>query len=301
MQRKKRHVTAIWLAAGLLFMGACGSQQHQVNEDKRQISVVGSSSVEPLLTGLSDRYQQLHPDVSFFIQAPGSSTGIRAAIDGTTDVGMTSRELTKEEIETGVHVLPLAKDGIVLIVNDENSVDALSMEQVQQIFNGTITNWKQVGGADRPILLVSRESGSGTRDAFDTLLGLMDGKRSTLAVKQAIFCDSTNSVSQNVADKGNAIGYVSLGSLLPDVKPIRVDGVHCSEETIQDGHYPITRPFDLLIHKRNWENGDIPEDIEGFFAYIGSQAGQDYIREKGFVPVGFQMNGHWQEEENRNG
>ena len=282
-------------------MSACGTRQQRANESKRQINVVGSSSVEPLLTGLSDQYQQLHPDISFFIQAPGSSTGIRAAIDGTTDIGMTSRTLTKEEAEAGVDILPLAKDGIVLIVNHENPIDELNMEQLHRIFNGTITNWKEVGGVDRPIVLISRESGSGTRDAFDQIIGLMDGKRSTLAVKQAIFCDSTNSVSQNVADKGNAIGYVSLGSLLPDVKPIRIDGVICSEETIQDGRYPIARPFDLLIHDAKWQDGDIPADIEGFFSHIGSEEGQAYIREKGFVPLGFDLNAHGKTEGNRNG
>lgn len=279
----------IWgLFACLLLFTACGKSEGN-NEQKETIEIVGSSSVEPLITGLSDQYQVVNPAITFFIQAPGSSTGIRAAIDDTADIGMSSRELTEEEQDNPLYVLPIAKDGIVIIVNQENQVDDLSMEQLRQIFSGEITNWKELGGVDRPILLISRESGSGTRDAFDESIGIMDGKRSLLAVDQAIFCDSTNSVSQNVSDKGNAIGYVSLGSLLPDVKAVSIDGVVCSEENILSETYPLSRPFDLLINEERWKQEDERARIEGFLQYIASDAGKNYVSAKGFIPTAMDL------------
>lgn len=280
---KMRHRLGFVFLAVLLFTG-CGSGSSET-QDSSQISIIGSSSVEPLISGLADQYYLEHPEIEFFIQAPGSSTGIRAAIDGTSDIGMTSRELTEEESASDIHVVPLARDGIALIVNQDNPIDQLTMEELYQVFHGDITNWKELGGFDRPILLVSRESGSGTRDAFDSIVGLMDGKKSTLDMNQAIFCDSTNSISQNVADKGNAIGYVSLGSLQPDVKLLTIDGVVCSEQTILNNEYPISRPFDLLINDQRWNAEPNGTYIREFLEYIGSDSGQSYISQKGFIPV----------------
>lgn len=280
---KIRHRFGFVFLAVLLFTG-CGKGSSET-QNSSQISIIGSSSVEPLISSLADQYYLDHPDIDFFIQAPGSSTGIRSAIDGTTDIGMSSRELTQEESESDLYVVPLARDGIAMIVNNDNPIDQVTMEELYKIFHGDITNWQELGGFDRPILLVSRESGSGTRDAFDSIIGLMDGKKSTLAMDQAIFCDSTNSISQNVADKGNAIGYVSLGSLQPDVKLIMVDGVACSEQTILSNEYPISRPFDLLINQERWTAEPNGTYIREFLEYVGSDVGQSYISQKGFIPV----------------
>lgn len=277
----KKAKIALFALAFCLALSACSSKKGQ----GEQINIIGSSSVEPLITGLSDQFSLKNPAVEFLIQAPGSSAGIRAAIDETADIGMTSRALTEDELKEDIEVIPLALDGIVLIVNPENPITDLSMDELHKIFAGEILSWKEVGGPDRPIVLVSREAGSGTRDAFDKLIDLMEGKRSMLYVKGAIFCDSTNSVSQNVADKGNAIGYVSLGSLNDDVKPIAVDGVHCTEENIKNESYVLSRPFDLLVNKQAWNSEQSSKEAHDFVDYLASEEAANYIIEKGFIPV----------------
>jgi len=179
------------------------------------IQVNGSTSVEKLMTMLSDRYTAKNPGVSLQIQAPGSSAGIKAVHDGSAQIGMSSRELKGDELTWGLKETVIAYDGIAVVVHPSNSVKDLTTEQVNAIFSGKITNWKEIGGADQEILLVIREAGSGTRDAFEEIVKLFeekDGKKvSTVAEDKAIIADSTNAITQNVAGKESAIGYVSLG------------------------------------------------------------------------------------------
>ena len=190
-------------------------------------------------------------------------------------------EKLREEIQ-----FMIATKSSGLIVNRENPVDDLSMEELRKIFAGEILSWSELGGPDRPIVLISRESGSGTRDAFDEMVGLMEDGRSTLYVKGALFCDSTNSVSQNVLDKTNAIGYVSLGSLTEDVKPLTLDGVVCNEENIRSGRYILSRPFDLLVNTQRWNETGILPEAHAFIDFVLSEGAQPYILEKGFIPAG---------------
>ena len=267
-------MTLLCMAA--LLAGCASTQAHTT------ISIVGSSSVEPLMTILTDQYQALHPEIAFDVQATGSSAGIKSARNGSTDIGMSSRELAPEEASSDMAEDTLALDGIAIVVHRENPIDQLTQQQVTDIYNGTIRNWSELGGADRPIVLLSREAGSGTRDAFEGLLGLLVNHYSTIAEDAAIYCDSTNSIAQNVADKTNAIGYVSLGSLGTDIKALRIDGVSCNEENIQNGAYPLARPFLLLIHPNDEERSAVLAD---FLAFTKSPEGQRSIWEEGFVPV----------------
>lgn len=242
------------------------------------IDVNGSTSVEPLMQALSDLYKVDNPDVTINITAPGSSAGIKAATDGTAQIGMSSRELKEEEKAAGLTETVIALDGIAVIVNQENPVADLTSEQIAAIYKGEITNWKDVGGEDSEILLVCREAGSGTRDAFEELMGLIDSDKKSLVYEDgAIFESSTNSVRENVAGKKNAIGYVSLGSMSEEVKAVKVDGVEASDEEIVAGNYKVSRPF-LLLTKP-----DAGETVSAFLDYVMSDAGQAVVAEKGFI------------------
>ena len=275
-----RRFQLLWFALSLaaVCLGGC-----QKNESQVSISVVGSSSVEPLMTILTDIYHEQHSDIDFDIQATGSSAGIKAALSGATDIAMSSRTLTADEQADHVEDVSIALDGIAIVVHPDNPVENLTQTQIRDIFNGSIDNWNEVGGADRPIVLVSREAGSGTRNAFEEMLGLLVDHYSMLAEDSAIYCDSTNSIAQNVADKTNAIGYVSLGSLGHGVKALRVDDIVCSEESIEDGSYPLARPFTLLINRS--DTNEHTGAIESFLAFVESDEAQRAILSEGFVPM----------------
>ena len=249
-----------------------------------EIMISGSTSAEPLVTVLADLLMEKHEKVSIAVQGNGSSAGIKAAADGTAQLGMSSRNL-KDEEKDGLTPTTICMDGIAVIVNLENPAKALTKEQIAGIFKGEITNWSEVGGNDEEILIISREAGSGTRDAFEEIVGLTeknaDGNTVTLVDEsRALIADSTNAVSTTVAGKANAIGYISLGSYDETlVHAIDVDGVACSQETVLDGTYAIARPFVLVA-------GSGTEEIaNAFLEYVMSEEGQAVVSEQKYIPV----------------
>ncbi len=251
---------------------------------KTVIQVNGSTSVEKLMTMLSNQYTAKNPNVSLQIQAPGSSAGIKSVNDGSAQIGMSSRELKGDELTWGLNATPIAYDGIAVVVHPANPVSNLTMEQVHQIFSGEITNWKEVGGPDKEILLVIREAGSGTRDAFEEIVKLFeekDGKKvATVAEDKAIIADSTNAITQNVAGKENAIGYVSLGSLnTGTTRALQLNGVDCTAENVKNKTYAIARPF-LLLTK-----GTPSAEVQSVLDYILSAEGQALVTEEKFISV----------------
>jgi len=251
---------------------------------KTVIQVIGSTSVEPLMTALSDRYSAKNPNVSLQLQAPGSSAGIKAANDGSAQIGMSSRALKGDELNWGLNATTIAYDGIAVVVHPSNPVKNLTMEQVNQIFSGKITNWKEVGGSDKEILLAIREAGSGTRDAFEEIVKLFedkDGKKvSTVAEDKAIIADSTNAITENVAGKENAIGYVSLGSLnLQRTTALQLNGVDCTADNVKNKTYALARPF-LLLTK-----GAPSAEVQSVLDYILGADGQALVAEKKFITV----------------
>ncbi len=248
------------------------------------IQVNGSTSVEKLMTMLSDRYTAKNPGVSLQIQAPGSSAGIKAVHDGSAQIGMSSRELKGDELTWGLKETVIAYDGIAVVVHPSNSVKDLTTEQVNAIFSGKITNWKEIGGADQEILLVIREAGSGTRDAFEEIVKLFeekDGKKvSTVAEDKAIIADSTNAITQNVAGKESAIGYVSLGSLnTSSTSALKLNGIECTADNIKNKTYAISRPFLLLTQ------GMPSAEVQPVLDYILSADGQALVTEEKFISV----------------
>lgn len=273
-----KRIAVVLLAVALVAVLAGCNQAAKV-DDPVTVTIIGSTSVEKLAITLSDKFADANPNYTFDVQAPGSSAGIKAAVDGTADIGMASRALTADEKNAGLKEHTIALDGIAVVVNPANPVSGLTVEQITDIFSGEITNWKEIGGNDQEILLVSREAGSGTRDAFEELMDLSKDKKSLLAEDRAIFAESTNSVAQNVQDKVEAIGYISLGSLKPDVKALEVDGVPCTVANVLAGTYRVARPF-LMVTK-----GEPNASVQAFFDYIFSDAGQNVVSDEKFIPV----------------
>ena len=279
-------MTAV-LSAGLL--AGCGSKEESAEgaadpaaAPGSKIILVGSTSVDPLAQKLAEAYKAKTPDVDIEIQAVGSSAGIKAALDGSATIGMSSRELKEEEIAEGANPLIICRDGIAVAVNPENPVQNLSKDQVQKIFMGEITNWKEVGGNDEEIIVVSRESGSGTRGAFEEILKIekeVEGKKISGLVQTALQAEGTGAVKANVASKENAIGYVSLGYIDETIKTVQVEGADATAENITAGTYPVARPF-VLVTK-----GEISETDQAFLDFVMSSEGQAEAEKDGYIRV----------------
>ena len=278
-------MTAV-LSAGLL--AGCGSKEETTEGSSEsagassKIILVGSTSVDPLAQKLAQAYKEINPNVEIEIQAVGSSAGIKAALDGSATIGMSSRELKDEEIAEGATPLIICRDGIAVAVNPENPVQNLTKEQVQKIFMGEISNWKEVGGNDEEILVVSRESGSGTRGAFEEILKIekeVEGKKISGLIANALQAEGTGAVKANVASKANAIGYVSLGYIDETIKTLQVEGADATAENIIAGSYPVARPF-VFVTK-----GEITQTDQAFLDYVMSAQGQAEAEKDGYIKV----------------
>lgn len=234
--------------------------------DESKIDIVGSTSVQPVAEKLVEAYEQSHPDVKINVQGGGSSVGIKSAEEGSADIGMSSKELDEK---SNLKEYELGKDGIVIAVNPDNSVSDLSNDQLKAIFSGEITNWKEVGGKDAPINVVTREEGSGTLDAFEGIV-MGDSKIKDGAVVQS----STEAVKQSVAQNPNAIGFVSFAHMSDDVKALDINGVAPTSEAIADGTYELQRPFLFLT------NGEPTGDVKEFIDWVLSKEGTKILEEE---------------------
>ncbi|MCL6613132.1 MAG: phosphate ABC transporter substrate-binding protein, partial [Firmicutes bacterium] len=204
------------------------------------LSLVGSTSVQPLAEELARAFMAQNPKVNITVAGGGSGAGIKAAQTGAAEIGTSSRELKPEEEAVGLVPTVIAKDGIAVIVNRANRVKNLSLEQVAKIYGGAIKNWKEVGGANTPIVLVGREAGSGTRGAFEEIVMHPHKLEVSPTMLQQ---GSTGAVRQFVSVTKYAIGYISLGQLDATVKALSIDGIAASEENVMKGVYKISRPF----------------------------------------------------------
>ncbi len=237
------------------------------------VSMSGSTSMEIVAKALAESFTGLYPDVTVDVQLGGSSTGIQNALEGVSDIGNVSRDLAEDE--TGLTPHEIALDGIGIAVNPENPVENLTLEQIAGIYTGEITNWSEVGGEDLEIYVVGREAGSGTRDAFESIVGVEDV--AAYDSEQT----STGSAKTTVATTPGAIGYVSFDSIDDTVKTVTVNDVAISLETIQDGSYVLQRPF-LMVTK---EGAELSEAVQAFLDYTLSDEGQAVCEQVGLVPV----------------
>lgn len=239
------------------------------------VSTNGSTSMESVIGVLSEQFMADNPGVTVTYDATGSGTGVESASNGSADIGLASRALKGSE--TGLTSVTVANDGIAIVVNKDCPVDNLTLDQVKQIFTGQVTNWSQVGGSDLAISCIGRESGSGTRDGFESITGTKDQCK----LEQEL--TSTGAVITAVGSSANAIGYASLSAVegQSNIKALTIDGVACTEDTVKDGSYKIQRPFNLILK----EGAQLSPQAQAFIDYATSPEAADLIRGAGAVPV----------------
>jgi phosphate transport system substrate-binding protein len=242
------------------------------------ITESGSTTVQPLAEKLAYAFMSANSNVKVVIQGGGSSVGVKAANDGTVDIGAASRELTKDDPTLVTHLL--ARDGIAIIVNPANPVKALTKTQVRDIFSGTITNWSQLGGPDKDIHVVAREEGSGTRTAFQELVMGKDANGNNInIVKNAILQSSSGAILQVVKSDSQAISFDSFGYLDSSVKALAIDGVEATVTNAKSGTYPVVRPLYFLT--KSQPNGL----VKAFIDYCTGQDAQKIVTNEGYISV----------------
>jgi len=266
-QSKGLYLLALFLFIWLGFPGGCGR-----GSARRGLVVAGSTSVQPFADHWAELYMKENPDRVVNIQGGGSSAGIQAALEGAADIGMSSRELKPEEKD--LLEVVVARDGVAVIVHPANKVESLSLEQVQNIFAGNITNWSIVGGTNHVITVVTREEGSGTRGAFQEMV-----MKTNRIYRGAIVQDSNGTVREIVANDPQSIGYISLGLVNDRVKAVRFDGIEPSFENIEQKKYKLVRPFLFVT------NGPPKAAAQEFIDFVLSRPTQEMIRRDGLIPI----------------
>jgi phosphate transport system substrate-binding protein len=236
-----------------------------------QVSLLGSTSIQPIAELLAQRYAQTRPGCVVAVQGGGSTAGLQAAERRLADIGMCSRPLTDAEAPVFTSIL-IARDGLAIVVNRENVVSQLSNEHLRAIFAGRVTNWKEVGGKDGPIWPITREEGSGTRETFVRLV-MGDERISRRALTQ----ESNSAVKGLVRWDPAAIGYMSLGLVGLEVKAVAVEGVPPTSENVLAGRYHLVRPL-LFVTK-----GASTVAAQAFVDFVLSPEGQDLLATEGLV------------------
>lgn len=254
---------------------AAATEAQAANADlSGSISMVGSTSMEKLANAVSEAFMEKYPKVTVTAEFVGSGAGIEAVTNGTADIGNSSRNLKDEEKANGVTENIVAIDGIAVVVDPANTVEDLTKDQLTSIYDGSVTNWKDVGGNDAPIVVVGREAGSGTRGAFEELLKLED------ACKYSNELDSTGAVMAKVASTPGSIGYVSLDVLDDTVKAVKLDGAEPTEENIKAGKYFLSRPFVMATKGEISEQNDL---VKALFDFIYSDEGSELVKSVGLI------------------
>jgi len=280
---KKNITLVVSLLIIAALVSACGSTSTpgapvtDPTADNSTISVSGSTTVQPLAEKLAEAFMTENTGIRIDVQGGGSSVGVKAAGQGTSDIGMASREIKESELAEfpKLNVVVIARDGIAIVANADVTVSDLTVEQVRDIFSGKITNWKDLGGEDQNIIVVSREEGSGTRGAFEELVMGKDA----LITASAILQPSNGSIRTTVSTTPYSIGYMSFGYLDDTIKAISIGGIAPTEPNAADGSYPIVRPLNMLT------NGEPTGAVKAFLDFILSDAGQKLVVEDGYIPV----------------
>lgn len=255
------------LALGVVVAAACAPEAPREQSD---VVLAGSTSIQPF----AERWAESYKAGRVTVQAGGSTAGIKAANDGTADFGMSSRELHPGEADGLVQTI-VARDGIAVIVHATNPVQALTLQQLRAIYAGTLRNWRDVGGLDAPITVITREDGSGTRETFEEIVMGPDVR----IAREALVTAYSGGLRKMVAEDPRAIGYVTFSQLTPLIHPLRLDGVLPTEETIRDARYRLQRPFLFLTR------GEPAGASAAFLAFVLSPRGQQIARDEGLAPV----------------
>ncbi len=277
---KKKIITTILLTAAMtLTVAGCGSNKKSEGKEASEeltgsISLAGSTSMEKLCEALSESFMTKCPDITVTTQYTGSGAGLESLASKSIDIGNASRHLSEEEVNGGAQENVVAIDGIAVITDKENSIANISAGDLAKVYSGEITNWKDLGGDDEEIVVIGREAGSGTRDAFEELLGVAD------KCKYAQELDSTGAALAKVQMTPGAIGYVSLDVVNDQVNELALDGVEPTEENILKESYLLSRPFVMATNGKVEEQNQL---IQTWFDYINSGEGQEVIRTAGLI------------------
>lgn len=287
---------SVLIFSNLLFLSGCRTSGSTKSESGGSVSAYiqnkGSDTIVNLALAWAERYQQEHPEVRISVTGGGSGTGIASLMNGTVDIANASRAIKQEEIAQAVqsgiepveHVI--ARDAIAVIVHPDNPVNELTMSQVSRIFRGEINNWKDLGGEDRPIVRVSRETNSGTHVYFlEAVVRMGDADNKEIFSADTLLLPSSEGIISEVSDNPNAIGYDGLGYVTPTVKVLGIATrmgepyVLPSAETVNTGTYPIARDLYMYTEK------DPSEAVTRYLEWIHSADAQEIVTELGFVPV----------------
>lgn len=275
--------------SGMLWIQKGGQECPQESSGlSGSLQIVGSSSMEKLAHVLAEGFMEKYPDVSVSIQFTGTSAGVEAVAEGRADIGNVSRDLTEGERARGIVENRVGLDGIAVCVDSGNPVDSLTGEQLAGIYTGEITNWAWVGGEDIPIVTVGREAGSGTRSAFEGLLGVEN--RCTYANE----LDSTGAVMARVAATPGAIGYVSFdavwgGTQGHTVKAVALNGVPPGAETVRSGDYPLCRTLSMVTKGEMTSQNRL---VTAWFDYVYGEEGRNAAEKAGIIGISTESNPH---------
>ena len=269
-----KKLAAVIVCAGLA-VSAAGSAKEAGLEGN--IQLVGSTSMEQMCIGLSEAYMEKEPEVTVSAEYVGSTAGMEALLGGSADIGTSSRNLTQEEKDAGAVENIVAKDGISVIINPAvTGVTALTSEQIAAIYTGKITNWSEVGGPDMPIITIGHEAGSGTRDPFEEILGIVD------QCHYANELSGSGAVIVRVAETEGAIGYCSLALVDDSVVGVSVDGVEPTQENVQNGSYGLNK---TMVMATMGPIGEQSELIQNFFDFVYSEEGEAQIEAANLIPI----------------
>lgn len=264
--RSKFIASLVSIALAVLFMaGACSRSSRET------VTLAGSTAFQPFAEKLAEHYMGQNKDVQINVQGGGSAVGIQSALSGAADIGMADLITLPDEAKP---LLPtvVARDGIAIVINPKNSLNAVTSAQARDVFSGAITNWKDLGGMDAQIHVISREEGSGTRRSFDKLV--LVGAR---LAANALFQNSNGTCREAVASDPNAISYVSIGLVSDRVKPLAYDGIPPTNENVKLGKYPLARPVFFLTKTGTSER------VKKFIDYVLSPDAQDVLEKEGLI------------------
>jgi len=244
------------------------------------LRIDGSTTVLPITQKAAEVFMKKNPSIKVYVSGSGSGTGIKALIDGTTDIATSSREAKEKEIASGetkgvkLAGHKVALDGIVPIVHPSMKINNITMEQLRGIYNGKIKRWKEIGGPDRPIAVISRDTSSGTYEVWEEKVLLKDPVRA-----DALLVASNGQAVQTVAQNKYAIGYIGVGYIDKSVKVLKVNGKTASSETVRDGSWPVARPLFM------YTNGKPAGVIAQFIGFVLSSEGQKIVNEVKYVSI----------------
>ena len=280
MRILKKSILVVTVISLLVLIAACGTttdnSDNSANKGSETLSISGSTSVGPLVEKLADAYKDKNTNVKIEVNQIGSSAGITNAISGVSEIGMSSRDLKQEEKDAGLTETIVAYDGIVVVTHPSNKVKDLTMEQVKQIFTGEVTNWSELGGDDMEIVVVSREDGSGSRDAFQEIVGYSSGE----LTREAIIASGNGNIKTTVATNKHAVGFISFEYIDESIATLKINGVESTAENVLNNTYSLSRPF-LFVHKES----EISRAGTDFIDYILSEEGQKIVAGTGAIPV----------------